>query len=102
MDYRQVSGRYDRIVSVGMVEHVGVDHFRTYFHRIRDLLVDDGVALIHTIGCANGPGAAHPWISKYIFPGGYVPALSELIPLIERVGLYVTDVEVLRLHYART
>jgi cyclopropane-fatty-acyl-phospholipid synthase len=101
-DYRQEQGRYDRIVSVGMFEHVGVGHYREYFEKVRDLLADDGVALIHTIGRADGPGAANPWINKYIFPGGYVPALSEILPAIEGAGLYVTDVEVLRLHYAET
>lgn len=101
-DYRQEQGRYDRIVSVGMFEHVGAGHYREYFEKVRDLLKDDGVALIHTIGRADGPGAANPWINKYIFPGGYVPALSEILPAIERAGLYVTDIEVLRLHYAET
>ncbi|MFH1340638.1 MAG: cyclopropane-fatty-acyl-phospholipid synthase family protein [Pseudomonadota bacterium] len=101
-DYRQEEGRYDRIISVGMFEHVGVGHYSEYFEKVRDLLTDDGVALIHTIGRADGPGAANGWINKYIFPGGYVPALSEILPAIERAGLYVTDVEVLRLHYAET
>jgi cyclopropane-fatty-acyl-phospholipid synthase len=101
-DYRHENGRYDRIVSVGMFEHVGVGHFREYFDKIRDLLTDDGVALIHTIGAADGPGAAHAWIRKYIFPGGYSPALSEVVPIIERAGLHITDIEVLRLHYAET
>lgn len=101
-DYRQEDTRYDRIVSVGMFEHVGVGHYREYFQKVRDLLDDDGVALIHTIGRADGPGAANQWINKYIFPGGYVPALSEILPAIEQAGLYVTDVEVLRLHYAET
>ena len=101
-DYRQLDGRYDRIVSVGMFEHVGVGHYREYFAKIRDLLEDDGIALVHTIGRADGPGAANAWIHKYIFPGGYVPALSEILPAIEQAGLCVTDVEVLRLHYAET
>jgi cyclopropane-fatty-acyl-phospholipid synthase len=101
-DYRQEGGRYDRIVSVGMFEHVGVGHYREYFEKVGDLLADDGVALIHTIGRADGPGAANAWINKYIFPGGYVPALSEILPAIEQAGLYVTDIEVLRLHYAET
>jgi len=101
-DYRQENGRYDRIVSVGMFEHVGVGHYREYFEKLRDLLDEDGVALIHTIGRADGPGAANAWINKYVFPGGYVPALSEILPAIERAGLYVTDIEVLRLHYAET
>jgi cyclopropane-fatty-acyl-phospholipid synthase len=101
-DYRQEHNRYDRIVSVGMFEHVGVGHYREYFEKIRDLLDEDGVALIHAIGRADGPGAANAWINKYIFPGGYAPALSEVLPAIERAGLYVTDVEVLRRHYAET
>jgi cyclopropane-fatty-acyl-phospholipid synthase len=101
-DYRHEGGRYDRIVSVGMFEHVGGGHYREYFEKIRDLLTDDGVALIHTIGDASGQGAGHSWIRKYIFPGGYTPALSEVVPVIERAGLYITDIEVLRLHYAET
>lgn len=101
-DYRQEQGRYDRIVSVGMFEHVGVGHYREYFEKVRGLLDEDGVALIHTIGRADGPGAANAWINKYVFPGGYVPALSEILPAIEGAGLYVTDIEVLRLHYAET
>ena len=101
-DYRQQDGRYDRVVSVGMFEHVGVGHYREYFEKVSGLLEDDGIALIHTIGRADGPGVANAWINKYIFPGGYVPALSEILPAIERAGLYVTDVEVLRLHYAET
>ncbi|MBS2132150.1 class I SAM-dependent methyltransferase (plasmid) [Burkholderia thailandensis] len=101
-DYREENGRYDRIVSVGMFEHVGVGHYREYFDKIHRLLDDDGVAVIHTIGCADGPGAAHPWIRKYIFPGGYTPALSEIVQNVERAGLYITDIEVLRLHYAET
>ncbi len=101
-DYRNENARYDRIVSVGMFEHVGVGHYREYFEAVRDLLVEDGVALIHTIGRADGPGAANPWIDKYIFPGGYTPALSEIVPVIERAGLHITDIEVLRLHYAET
>jgi cyclopropane-fatty-acyl-phospholipid synthase len=101
-DYRQETERYDRIVSVGMFEHVGPAHYREYFGKVKDLLEDDGVALIHTIGRADGPGPGSAWINKYIFPGGYVPALSEIAPAVERVGLYVTDIEVLRLHYAET
>ncbi|MBK5911062.1 SAM-dependent methyltransferase [Rhodothalassium salexigens] len=101
-DYRHATGTYDRIVSVGMFEHVGAAHYETFFHTVRDRLADDGVALIHTIGRADGPGRTHPWIAKYIFPGGYSPALSEILPAIERAGLCVTDVEVLRLHYAET
>ena len=101
-DYRNVAGPFDRVVSVGMFEHVGARHYREFFTKLRSLLKDDGVALLHTIGRADGPGVTNPWIDKYIFPGGYSPALSEVLPEIERAGLYVTDVEVLRLHYAFT
>ena len=101
-DYRQVTDRYDRIVSVGMFEHVGVGHYRSFFRRITELLTDDGVALLHSIGRSDGPGNTNPWIRKYIFPGGYAPALSEVLPVIERLGLWVTDIEILRLHYAET
>jgi cyclopropane-fatty-acyl-phospholipid synthase len=101
-DYREETARYDRVVSVGMFEHVGVVHYAEYFAKLRDLLVDDGVALLHTIGRSDGPGTTNPWIDKYIFPGGYSPALSEIVPAIERAGLFVTDIEVLRLHYAET
>ncbi len=102
LDYRQETGKFDRIVSVGMFEHVGVGHYREFFEKIRDLLTDDGVALLHSIGRADGPGATNPWVAKYIFPGGYSPALSEVIPFIERAGLHITDIEILRLHYAET
>lgn len=101
-DYRQQTGRFERIVSVGMFEHVGVNHFREYFDAVHRLLTDDGVMLLHTIGRVDGPGATDPWIRKYIFPGGYFPALSEIVPTIEKTGLWITDVEVLRLHYAET
>jgi cyclopropane-fatty-acyl-phospholipid synthase len=101
-DYRQEEGRYDRIVSVGMFEHVGIGHYHEYFAKIGELLEDNDVAFIHTIGRADAPGSANAWINKYIFPGGYVPALSEILPTIERAGLYVADIEVLRLHYAET
>ncbi|MBM3502767.1 MAG: class I SAM-dependent methyltransferase [Alphaproteobacteria bacterium] len=101
-DYRKEQGTYDRIVSVGMFEHVGIGHYREFFAKVRNLLVEDGVALLHTIGRADGPGATNAWLTKYIFPGGYTPALSEVTAAIERAGLYVTDVEVLRLHYATT
>jgi cyclopropane-fatty-acyl-phospholipid synthase len=101
-DYRDVSGPFDRIVSVGMFEHVGVDFYETYFRRCAELLTDDGVMMLHSIGRSDGPDATNPWIAKYIFPGGYVPALSEVIPAIERAGLLVYDIEVLRLHYAET
>lgn len=101
-DYRDLNERFDRIVSVGMFEHVGLKHYDEYFHKIYDLLTDDGVAVIHTIGRTDGPGTTNAWIRKYIFPGGYVPALSEMMPAIERAGLVVTDIEILRLHYAET
>ncbi len=101
-DYRHERGTYDRIVSVGMFEHVGVGHFREFFANVRDMLADGGVALLHTIGRMEPPGTTNPWIRKYIFPGGYIPALSEVVAAIEREGLWVTDVEVLRLHYAET
>jgi len=101
-DYREVAGSFERIVSVGMLEHVGVAHYREYFDRIAELLTDDGVALVHAIGRSDGPGVTNPWIAKYIFPGGYTPALSEVMPAIESAGLIVTDVEIMRLHYART
>jgi len=102
VDWRDVAGPFDRIVSVGMFEHVGVPHYAHFFRRLAELLTDDGVAVLHSIGRADGPGVTNPWIRKYIFPGGYSPALSEVLPWIERAGLYVTDVEVLRLHYAET
>ena len=102
MDYRDVAGRFDRIVSVGMFEHVGVPHYREYFAKVSALLDADGVALIHTIGRSGRPGITSPWIAKYIFPGGYVPALSEVMPAVQDSGLWTTDVEVWRLHYAET
>ncbi|MDO9525017.1 MAG: cyclopropane-fatty-acyl-phospholipid synthase family protein [Gemmobacter sp.] len=101
-DYRAVTGQFDRIVSVGMFEHVGVPHYHTYFRKVHDLLDPRGVALIHTIGRGTPPGITSPWITKYIFPGGYVPALSEVTPAIEASRLWVTDLEVWRLHYAET
>jgi cyclopropane-fatty-acyl-phospholipid synthase len=101
-DYREEFGHYDRIVSVGMFEHVGVNHYGAFLAKLKALLAPDGVALLHSIGRKDGPGATSPWIRKYIFPGGYVPALSEVLPIVERLKLWVTDVEVLRLHYAET
>lgn len=101
-DYRDVTGPFDRIVSVGMFEHVGVNHFDTFFEKSAQLLAGDGVMVLHSIGRSEGPGATNPWIAKYIFPGGYIPALSEVLPRIERAGLLVTDIEILRLHYAET
>ena len=101
-DYRTLEGRFDRIVSVGMFEHVGVAHYDMFFRKVAQLLDEDGIALIHTIGRADGPWPTNPWVAKHIFPGGYMPALSEIMPSIERTGLFVTDVEILRLHYAET
>ncbi len=102
MDYRAMHRSFDRIVSVGMFEHVGVGHYRQFFEVMKRCLAPDGVALLHAIGRSDRPGSTNPWIAKYIFPGGYCPALSEVFPPIERVGLIATDVEILRLHYAET
>jgi cyclopropane-fatty-acyl-phospholipid synthase len=101
-DYRHTSGMFDRIVSVGMFEHVGLAHYETYFQAAARLLADDGVMLLHTIGRTGVPDFTNPWITRYIFPGGHLPTLSEMMPAIERAGLALTDVEVLRLHYAET
>jgi cyclopropane-fatty-acyl-phospholipid synthase len=101
-DYREHKETFDRVVSVGMFEHVGVGHYRRFFRALRRLLADDGVALVHTIGRAETPGCTNPWLRKYIFPGGYSPALSEIVPAIEGSGLWITDIEVLRRHYALT
>jgi cyclopropane-fatty-acyl-phospholipid synthase len=102
MDYRDVKGPFDRIVSVGMFEHVGIGQFDAYFGKIKELLTEDGLALVHSIGRKGGPGQTGAWVRKYIFPGGYSPALSETMQSIERAGLWVTDIEILRLHYAKT
>jgi cyclopropane-fatty-acyl-phospholipid synthase len=102
MDYRAWNRPVDRIVSVGMFEHVGLAQYRGFFRMLRGALRPDGVALLHAIGRADGPGATNPWIRKYIFPGAYCPALSEVLPAIEASGLWATDIEVLRLHYAMT
>ena len=101
-DYRDIDEPFDRIVSVGMFEHVGVNHYDTFFRKSAGLLADDGVMLLHSIGRSEGPSVTNAWISKYIFPGGYIPSLSEVLPAIERAGLLVTDIEILRLHYAET
>ena len=101
-DYREVTGQFDRIVSIGMFEHVGVPHYREYFRHVHDLLTEDGVALIHTIGRTEPPGRTNPWMAKYIFPGGYIPAMSEAMAAGEKEQLWPTDVEVWRLHYAET
>lgn len=101
-DYRDVGERFDRLVSVGMFEHVGVGHYDGFFRKAAQLVADDGVFLLHSIGRSEGPGITNPWIAKYIFPGGYIPALSEVLPAVERAGFLVTDIEILRLHYAET
>lgn len=102
LDFREISGQFDRIVSVGMFEHVGTPNYSQFLSTISRLLTDDGVALIHSIGRKDGPDLTSSWIRKYIFPGGYIPALSEVIPKIERSGLWISDLEILRLHYAQT
>ena len=102
MDYRDVKEKFDRIVSVGMFEHVGRKYYRTFFEQIKKILKPDGLALLHTIGSVEKPRSPHPWITKYIFPGGYTPSLSELTVPIEKSGLIISDVEVLRMHYAHT
>ncbi len=101
-DYREVEGRFDRIVSVGMFEHVGVHHYGEFFGKLNALMDDDGLALIHSIGHMSPPGTASPWLRKYIFPGAYSPALSEVFAAVEQNSLWVTDLEFLRLHYAKT
>jgi cyclopropane-fatty-acyl-phospholipid synthase len=101
-DYRDVAGNFERIVSVGMFEHVGVGLYDTFFRACASRLADDGVMLLHSIGRPEGPNVTNPWIAKYIFPGGYIPALSEVLPAVERAGLLVNDIEILRLHYAET
>ena len=101
-DYRQHDGRYDRIVSIGMLEHVGRDRYDEYFRRIGELLKDDGLALVHTIGRRGPPMHINPWIRRHIFPGSYLPSLSQLAAAVERQGLWLLDCENLRLHYART
>jgi cyclopropane-fatty-acyl-phospholipid synthase len=101
-DYRDVVGPYDRIISVGMFEHVGRPNYQAYFDQVARLLKDDGVAVIHSIGRTDPPDTPQSWIAKYIFPGGYIPALSEVLPCVERAGLIVADIEILRLHYAET
>jgi cyclopropane-fatty-acyl-phospholipid synthase len=101
-DYRDVPETFDRIVSVGMFEHVGVPHYREYFGQVRRKLTEDGVALIHTIGRPTPPGRTGPWIEKYIFPGGYIPAMSETMAAVEKERLFTTDIEIWRLHYAET
>ena len=101
-DYRDVGDSFDRVVSIGMFEHVGVGHYQTFCGKVADILTPDGVALLHSIGRSDGPSSTNAWIDKYIFPGGYAPGLSEVLPAVERSGLIATDIEILRLHYART
>ena len=102
IDYREVREKYDRIVSVGMFEHVGRKFYNTFFNKVSEILKDDGIALLHTIGSVNSPRNPQPWITKYIFPGGYTPSLSEVASPIEKSGLILSDMEVLRMHYAHT
>ena len=102
IDYRQLNEKFDRIVSVGMFEHVGRKFYKTYFNSVKNLLNDNGVALIHTIGSVNPPRNPHPWITKYIFPGGYTPSLSEIVDPIEKSGLIISDMEILQMHYSHT
>ena len=101
-DYRELNGKFDRIVSIGMFEHVGVHHYPEFFSRINALMPDDGVMVLHSIGHMSPPGTASPWLRKYIFPGAYSPALSEVFPVVERSRLWVLDLEFLRTHYAKT
>lgn len=101
-DYRELTDKFDRIVSVGMFEHVGVGHYDEFFAKVNDLMVDDGLMLLHSIGHMSPPGTASPWLRKYIFPGAYSPALSEVFPAVENNSLWVTDLEFLRIHYATT
>jgi cyclopropane-fatty-acyl-phospholipid synthase len=101
-DYRDIGEKFDRIVSVGMFEHVGVGHYNTFFQKSAEMLKDDGVMVLHSIGRSEGPGVTNPWIAKYIFPGGYIPAVSEVMEAIQRSGLLICDLEILRLHYAET
>ena len=101
-DYRHEEQKYDRIVSVGMFEHVGINYYNTFFTKTYDLLKDSGIFLLHTIGQSSSPSATSPWIQKYIFPGGYIPSLSEIIKATENLNINVTDIEVLRMHYAYT
>ena len=102
IDYRQLDEKFDRIVSVGMFEHVGRKFYKNFFKKNDNLLKDDGVSLVHTIGSVNPPRDPHPWITKYIFPGGYTPSLSEVVTPVEKAGLIVSDIEVLKLHYSHT
>ncbi|MDB0046254.1 cyclopropane-fatty-acyl-phospholipid synthase family protein [Candidatus Pelagibacter sp.] len=102
IDYRELDEKFDRIVSVGMFEHVGRKFYKKFFRQVEKLLNNDGVSLIHTIGSVNPPRDPHPWVTKYIFPGGYTPSLSEITTPVEKAGLIVSDIEVLKLHYSHT
>ena len=102
LDYRMIDSQFNRIVSVGMFGHVGINYFNQFFKKIHDNLASDGIALIHTIGRIGPPSVTDPWIRKYIFPGGYIPSLSEITPAIEKSGLIATDIEFLGQHYAET
>ena len=102
MDYRELNEKFDRVVSVGMFEHVGRKFYKKFFQQVAKLLNDDGVALIHTIGSVNSPRDPHPWITKYIFPGGYTPSMSEISYPIEKSGLIMSDIETLKMHYSHT
>jgi len=102
IDYRELNEKFDRIVSIGMFEHVGRKFYKKFFKQIEKLLTDSGVSLIHTIGSVNSPRDPHPWVTKYIFPGGYTPSLSEITTPLEKAGLIVSDIEVLKLHYSHT
>jgi cyclopropane-fatty-acyl-phospholipid synthase len=102
MDYRSVNQQFDRIVSVGMFEHVGIGYYQTFCDTVARSLTPDGVALLHAIGRSDGPSCTNAWLDKYIFPGGYCPSLSEVLPSVERSGLVAADIEILRLHYAQT
>ena len=101
-DYRNETGKYDRIVSIGLLEHVGTKYYKVFFNKIKGLLTDNGIALVHSIGRMDMPGPTNPWLRKYIFPGSGAPALSEVFPVAEKLELWVTDVEILRMHYAYT
>jgi cyclopropane-fatty-acyl-phospholipid synthase len=102
IDYRELNEKFDRIVSVGMFEHVGRKFYKIFFKQIEKLLNNEGISLIHTIGSVNPPRDPHPWVTKYIFPGGYTPSLSEMTTPIEKAGLIVSDIEVLKFHYSHT
>ena len=102
IDYRELNEKFDRIVCIGMFEHVGRKFYKIFFKQIEKLLTDNGISLIHTIGSVNPPSDPHPWVTKYIFPGGYTPSLSEITMPVEKAGLIVSDIEVLKLHYSHT